>query len=404
MKNNIFLSLKKTLRIALPCLALSLFAVSCSEDDSATLPESTTIGKTISLTAVVSEISEDYATRVGLDKDEISSSDLAPEPIIWLLGDKFAYNFVKYGEATGQVIEFTVTDITKGGLACTMTADNIDLENGLYQVYVLTPNTSGAFQGNAVAETVIDLRGQSQPGGTTNYSNLSDYYYQSAYTILEIKDNEIITGNTNLKFTALISMLRYQITSDLINPVTVKKIKISHLGTSESQFYTRGYFDPSSGGSITPVGSPVSALSMLTEQQLNESSVFNAYMTLIPTPGFASGNLNQLSATVYFDMGGNLYKRVWDWNATLISDNGTFPVASRYMFDLTLRPDQYVEAEESELADIVEDELPGGGDGDTGVFGADVSGVGNGGKWSSTTGASRGSGIKSVGNGGYHSF
>ena len=359
MKNNISLSLKKTLRIALPCLALSLFAVSCSEDDSATLPESTTIGKTISFTAVASELTEDYATRVGLDKDRIPSSDLTPEPVIWLEGDKFAFNFVKYGETTGQVIEFTATDITKGGLACTMTAD-INLENGLYQVYVLTPNTSGAFQGDAVSGTVIDLRGQSQPGGTDDYSNLSDYYYQSAYTIFEIKDNEIITGSTNLKFTGLTSMLRYQITSDLSNPVTVKKIKISHLGTSESQFYTRGYFDPSSGSSIIPAGSPVSALSMLTEQPLNPSSVFNAYMTLIPTPGFASDNLNQLSATVYFDMGGNLYKRVWSWDATLISNNGTFPVASRYMFDLTLKPDQYVEAEESELVDIVEDELPGG--------------------------------------------
>jgi len=354
MTNNISLSLKKTLRIALPCLALSLFSVSCSEDDSAVLPENTTKGRTISFTAVASEITEDYATRVGLDKDEISSSDLAPEPIIWLLGDKFAYNFVKYGEVTGQIIEFTATAVSDGGLGCTMTAD-IDLENGLYQVYVLTPNTSGVFQRDDVSKTTIDLRGQSQPGGTADYSNLGDYYYQSAYTVLEIKDNEVVTGSTNLKFTALTSMLRYQITSNLANEVTVKKIKIEHSGDSPYQFYTRGYFDPSTGTSVVPAGDAIPTLSMLTNESLEPSSAFNAYMTLLPTESFASGDYNILSVTVYFDQGGTLYQRAWSWNASGVSNNGKFPAASRFMFNLTLRPAEISLANPNALNDLEEE-------------------------------------------------
>jgi len=358
MKNNISLSLKKTLRIALPCLALSLFATSCSNDDSAVLPESSTKGKTISFTAVASELTENYATRVGLDKDRIPSSNLSPEPIIWLDGDKFAFNFVKYGEATGQVIEFTATAIRNGGLACTMTAD-INLENGLYQVYVLTPNTSGAFHGNAVAGTVIDLRGQSQPDGTTDYSNLSDYYYQSAYTIFEIKDNEVVAGSTDLTFTGLTSMLRYQITSNLDSEVTIKKIKISHDGDSPHQFYTRGYFDPSTGSSVVPAGSAIPTLSMLTNELLEPASTFNAYMTLLPTEGLSSGDFNMFSVTAYFyqGQGTNLYQKTWSWAASDISNYGIFPVASRFMFNLTLRPGEATIANPNELNDFEEEEL-----------------------------------------------
>ena len=363
MNNNIFLSLKTTLRIALPCLALSLFAVSCSNDESVVFPESTTKGKTISFTAEASELTENYSTRVGLDIGKIPPSELAPEPIIWLLGDKFAVNFVKYGEATGQVIEFTATSVSKGGLAVTMTAE-IDLENGLYQAYVVTPNTSGTFQGGAVSGTLIDLRGQSQPGATTNYSNLSDYYYQSAYTIFEIKDNEIVTGSTNFTFTALNSMLRYQITSELANDVTVKKIKIDHSTASTNLFYTRGYFDPATGSSVVPAGSPIPTLSVATDELLEPSSSFNAYMTLLPTEGFLGDDSKLLSVTVYFYQGAQLWKRAWTWPANLISNNLAFPARSRYMFDLTLRTSEISLADPNELNDLEEEELLGDGDTD----------------------------------------
>ena len=347
MKHNI----KTTLLTAIPCLALSLFAVSCSDDDSAVVPENNTKGKTISFTAVAPEVT-DYTTRIGLDETSLPSSSTDPEPIIWLEGDKIAFNFVKYKESVGQVIEYTATNVRNGGLACDFRTDQeMNLEDGLYQVYVVGPSIATTFQGGAVSGTSIDLRGQSQPGVTTNYRNLSDYYYQHAYTVLQVEDNEVVYGSTSLTFHGLTSMLRYRVTSALTSDVHVVKIKFSHLGTSESQFYTRGAFDPSSNTSIVPVGSPVSSLGLTTAQPLSPSSQFNAYMTLLPTEGFASGNLDQLSATVYFYLGGVLYKRIWDWSAPLISDNGTFPVSSRFMFGLTLRPSEYVPADFSELLD-----------------------------------------------------
>ena len=356
MKHNISLSLKTTLLTALPCLALSLFAVSCSDDESAVVSGETATGKIISFTAVAPEVT-DYTTRIGLDETNLPSSGADPEPIIWLEGDKIAFNFVKYGEPTGQVIEYTASNVRNGGLSCDFRTDQeMDLENGLYRVYVVGPSIATTFQGGAVSGTAIDLRGQSQPGVTANYRNLSDYYYQHAYTILEIEDNEVVEGSTNLTFKGLTSMLRYRITSELTSNVQVVRIKFSHLGTSESQFYTRGTFDPSSDSSIETVGNPVSSLGLTTAHQLGSNSQFNAYMTLIPTAGFASGNSDQLSATVYFYLGGVLYKRVWSWGAPSVSNNGKFLVSSRTLFSLTLRPGEYVSADLSELLDEEEDD------------------------------------------------
>jgi hypothetical protein len=386
MKYNISSSLKTTLLAALPCLALSLFAVSCSDDDSAVVQEKTTKGKTISFTSAAPKIT-DYTTRIGLDVDRIPSSGNDPEPEIWLDGDALAFNFVKYGQQTGRVIKFTVST---AGAAYRWTTDEVlDLDDGLYEVYVLGPNLPTTFQGGALSGTTIDLRGQSQPENVESYKNLTDYYYQHAFTVLRLEDNAITWGSTHLTFTSLTSLLRYRITNYLSTPIEVVKINIS-VDSPNSQFYTRGAFDPSAVSSIVPTVPSVSTLGLTTNGELApydsqialEEQQLNAYMTLIPTEGYASPT--NFTVTVYFYIGNALHKRINTYDSfSGLGNNGRFPAGSRFLFGIGIRNDQYVEAEESELADIVEDELPGGDD-SPGVFGADVSGITNGGKWSST--------------------
>ena len=352
MKHNISLSLKTTLLTALPCLALSLFAVSCSDDDSAVVQEKTTKGKTISFTAAAPKITE-YTTRVGLDETNLPFSGADSEPVIWLDGDALAFNFVKYGEQTGKVIKFTVS--SDGATYRYTTDEELDVENGLYEVYVVGPKLPTTFQGDALSGTTVDLRDQSQPQPTNFYKNLTDYYYQHAFTVLRLEDNKVTWGSTHLTFTGLTSMLRYRITNNLTDyQVKVVKINISKVGEA-SQFYTRGTFDSYSGTSIETMGNPVSTLGLTTAHTLNPSEQFNAYMTLIPTEGFTS--LTQFTTTVYFYIGNILYKRIWTWDSTQIS-NGAFPADSRFLFGLTLRPGEYEMAALWELDDEEEEELP----------------------------------------------
>ena len=355
MKYNISLSLKTTMLAALPCLALSLFAVSCSDDDSAVVPEKTTKGKTISFTVAAPQIT-DITTRIGLDENNLPSSGNDSEPVIWLENDVLAFNFVKHGATTGLVVPYTISNYTPGQSSYELTTDQeIDLEDGLYEVYVVGPGTENStFKGGAVSGTTIDMRGQDQPEVTDYYRNLTNYYYQHAYTLVKIVDNEVVEGSQNIQFKGLTSMIRYRITNNFSNAIKVVKINISNNDEESGQFYTRGTFDPSSvDKSIQPAGTPVSTLGLKTSQGLNPTEQFNAYMSLIPTAGVDPST--PFTVSVYFTINNILYKKVWNVTASVLH-NGNYPAGGRWLQNLNLTGD-YENARLEELDDLEEDDL-----------------------------------------------
>jgi hypothetical protein len=344
--------------MALPCLALSLCVSSCSEDDSAVLNDKATKGETITFTAKVPVIT-DYSTRMGVDKDNLATSNSQAEPLIWLLDDRIAFNFVKYGETTGQVVEYVVADLVDGGVYCRMDPldDNLDLEDGLYQVYVISPNLPTTFPGGAIAGTTIDMTGQIQSGGTTDFGHLADYHYQNAYTVLEIKNNEVFAGSTSLNFTNLTSLIRYHVINSFGYDVTVVNIKVGFDDKSRSPFYTKGRFDlPSDAPAIQPAGSShVSTIGMTTAQPLAHGDNFDAFMALIPTEEVLSSS--RITYTIFFTKSdGHLYKKVWSNLPVSYLNNGDIPAGTRYMQELTLQG-THETADASELVDEVEEEL-----------------------------------------------
>ena len=355
MKNNISLSLKTTLLAALPCLALSLFAVSCSDDDSAVVPGKTTKGKTISFTVAAPQIT-DIATRIGLDENNLPSSGNDSEPVIWLENDVLAFNFVKHGETTGLVVPYKISNYTLGQSSYELTTDQeIDLEDGLYEVYVVGPGIENStFKGGAISGTTIDMRGQDQPEVTNYYKNLTNYYYQHAYTLVKIVDNEVVEGSQNIQLKGLTSMIRYRITNNFSNAIKVVKINISNNDEESRQFYTKGTFDPSSvNKSIQPAGTPVSTLGLKTSQGLNPTEQFNAYLSLIPTAGVEPST--PFTVAVYFTINNILYKKVWNVTAAVLH-NGNYPAGGRWLQNLNLTGD-YENARLEELDDLEEDDL-----------------------------------------------
>ena len=360
MKKNIFLSLKRTLLATLPCMALSLFVVSCSDDDSAVVTDKATKGKTITFTTVAPVIT-DYSTRVGIDEGNLPTSGTDNEPLFWLEGDELAFNFVKYGETVGQVYPYTISPVGPGRYEIT-TDSEINISNGLYEVHVVSPSLEPGvktFSGGDVAGTTIDLRGQEQPETTNNYKNLTDYYYQYAYTLVKIEDNEIVQGGNFIEFTALTSLIRYRITNSFDDPIQVVKINVSYNDNSTSPFYTRGTFDPTAAEpAIQPVGSPVKTLGLKTEKTLAKGEQLNAFLSMLPISIPASTNITY---TVFFNKGGQLYKKVWNVTAANLA-NGDVPAGGRWLQGLTMTDGNISEADESELLDEEEDELPGGDD------------------------------------------
>ena len=353
MKNKTSLSLKRTLLAALPCFVLSLFAVSCSDDDSAVVTNNTTKGKTITFTTGDPTIT-DYSTRLGIDENNLPTSGNDNEPLFWLEGDGLAFNFVEYGKTLGQVYPYTISPVGSGRYDIT-TDSEINISNGLYEVHVVSPGLEPdvkTFKGGGVTATTIDLRGQEQPETTNNYKNLTDYYYQYAYTLLKIEDNEIVHGGSNLAFTALTSLIRYRITNNFEDPIQVVKINLSYNDDSTSPFYTQGTFDPTAAEpAIQPVGSPVKTLGLKTEKTLDRGEQFNAFLSMLP---ISIPSNTKITYTVFFIRGGQLYKK--EWNVTAVNlANGSLNAGYRWLQGLTITDGNITEADPSELLDDEED-------------------------------------------------
>ena len=353
-------SLKRTLFSALPCLALSLFAVSCSDDDSALVTDKATKGKTLSFTATAPDVTE-YATRIGFDEYNLTATGDEREIVIWHEGEEAAFNFIEYGESVGNVYAFTVSPKSNPAEAVftpvpvlnseTNEYEELTVPDGLYEVHVVSPGLEPGvktFTGDDVAATTIDLRGQYQPAITNNYKNLGDYHYQYAYTLAKVEDGVVVQGS-GLRFTALTSLIRYRITNNLGVQLHVAKINVSYDEISQSPFYTRGTFDPLTAIAIQPVGEPVSTLGLRTDKTLAQGGQFNAFLSLIPTA--ANNPSAAITYTVFFYKDGDsqLYKKVWNVTAANLA-NGNLTAGGRWLQGLTLQG-TYETANPSELAD-----------------------------------------------------
>jgi len=342
MKHKNYSNLKNVLCLALPFMALGLITA-CSNNDSTILPNDTTVsGLTFTAT------SEAALTRIGLDEGSITNIGSDSEPVIWVNGDKFSFNFVEYGKSSGQVFEFVASNVGNNGMSCAMNpAPGFNIPNGLYQVYVLNPGRVGNFVGGSLSGTTIDLSGQSQPKkeDLNNYSNLSDYYYQHAYTIVEMRNNAIVNGNTSLSFTTITSMLRFIIRNQLGEEIKVKDIALNYSTSGNKQFYDKGIFDMSTE---TPTLNPAANATfnkayLATDQLLGATlgSSFNAYMSVFPTAGYPSGSSEQINIVIKLDINGQAKKAVFGNISvnTFDTENGAyckFDAGVRTLFTLNI--------------------------------------------------------------------
>jgi len=340
MRHKIYSNLRNVLCLALPFMALSLMTA-CSDHDSTTLPgDATTSGLTFTAT------SDKAVTRIGLNESEIDAGE--NEPVIWINGDKFSFNFVKPGESSGLVYEFIASNVRNNGLSCDMNpAPGFNIPNGTYRVYVLNPGRPGNFVGGALSGTTIDLTGQSQPKeeDLDNYSNLSDYYYQHAYTLVDMENNEIVYGNTSLSFTTITSMLRFNIRNQLGEEIKVKDITLTYSGSDNKQFYDKGAFDWSTA---TPTLNPAAAATfnkahLKTDQVLGSAlgSRFNAYMSIFPTTGYSAGSTEKLNIVIKLDIDSEAKKAVFEnLDVNLFdTENGAvckFDAGVRTLFNLNI--------------------------------------------------------------------
>ena len=323
------LSIKSALRFALPCLAASLLFMACSNEDAETTPEyNDSVNPTVRFSASAPLSSEVASTRIGIDdsKKPTVGQHTQAEPVIWIADDEVSIVFVQGGNRVYAKFKVDGPTISDDGTSAELVSVDIPTTlNGEYTVYALTPYTT-----QTANQLTFDLSSQTQSVGHVDYNHLGTTTIMRAGGIPATFTNGATSSVVNFEFEYLTSFLRFNITNDLDESITVTGINLSHpdLITGQRFNYVQN------------------ALSQPTKTDL--SLQFGAGRTLIPNAAFDSyfsafpltTSTGSLTLTVKYTDGDGAK----DKSFTLPVDDLTgsspyFPAGSRFLFDISLTED-----------------------------------------------------------------
>ena len=346
MKFENYLSLKKALYIAMPCLALSFF-VSCSNEETTGTSDELPSGTNLTLTATVPVAKQSFSTRLGIADDKISDDAGAAEPYVWIEGETLTLYWKHlHEEGKDQVVEYRVEDVTNEGKSCKMNpVGSPSLANGFYKIHALSPHTAFNFVGNELKAT-IDLGNQNQPDAAVDHDYLSDKMYQYATTVVQVHGGNIVSGSTSLPFEFITSLFRVRVVNNTGLPINVNKVKLSYSSANNTQFYSKGIFtaaDPVGSHSYSATADAITNdLSITTNKSLAVDGNFDAYMSFFPTDGYASGSTEILNVAVEYDVNGTpgTFIRTPSVNASIFQTGSkylSFEGGDRYFLTLTVQ-------------------------------------------------------------------
>ena len=337
------LSIKRALRVALPCLASCVLLSACSNEGSEMNPDdlTPTAPSSIRFTASAPLASETKTTRIGIDSnnkpDVTSDSDWdREEPVIWLKGDAVSVFFAPKGGGEAIHAKFLVDDesISSDGKSAELVSDsNFDPSalDGEYTIYAFSPYAST----NSLNNITLDLSNQSQAinADATNYSHLGNTASMRANGgRVSFTKGNLTDGEHNLYFTNLTVLLRFHIKNGTGDPINVTGISLTHPSMGVKSTYD--LYNQSSTESEK--GSPYNlAIGGSSGYRLLADASFDAYMSAFPThiDQLYSGDL-KLSISV---ADGESFD--YEINASSIAmsdDRDEFTVGTRFLFDIIL--------------------------------------------------------------------
>jgi len=297
-----YLSFKKALRIAVPCLALSFLVTSCSNEESTGASDKmTSSASNLTLTATVPVAKEHSSTRVGIKDDDSASPNY-----VWLEGETLTLYWKNlHDDDADQVLVYQVEDVSADGKSCLMNPvdPSAKLDNGFYKIHSLSPHTDFNFVDGELKAT-IDLGNQNQPSGAVDHSYLSDKLYQYATTVVQVYEGVIISGTTSLPYEFITSLMRVRVVNNTGLPIDVSKVSLSYSTEDNAQFYSKGIFtaNPLKGAHdyIATNDAALNDLSITTSKALAINESFDVYMSFFPTAGYTANDTETLNMVVDF--------------------------------------------------------------------------------------------------------
>jgi len=277
-----FRILRSSLLSAFSLLAFAFVFSSCSKDDS--MPENNTKRQKVTFKAnpLLTE-TKSVSTRVSVTPGDINGDDA----LSWEDNELISINF---GNSTDFKTDFKVT--LEGDGSASLTGDRPG-ENGVYNIYAISPASISYFQGSVLGDAILSIpRTQDQDGQSYSHLNKYVYMHASSNTPVTLDDNGY-SGDVTLDFELLTSLLRFDIVNNSCLDVKLDSIKIS-FPNNEGTLYNEVKLDEESGAiSTTDVATHSDMSLTFSNADLAEGNSFVGYMCLFPTsdPGQLNVNL-----------------------------------------------------------------------------------------------------------------
>ena len=360
MNFNNYLSFKKVLRVAIPCLVLSILFVSCSNEEKIGVSDETPLGTGLTLTATIPTVKQNVSTRIGiLDASVTDNPD--DEQYVWIGGERLTLHWKNLHEpGFDEVIQYTIS--STDGQSCVITpVGTPSINNGYYKIHALSPNAT--FNKDLMAN--IDLGNQSQPVNSVNHAYLGAGLYQYATTVVQVHNGNIVSGTTNLPFEFITSLLRVRVVNNTGETLNIDKIKFSFAGANNNQFYSKGIFTANDFDDAHTYGVASDAersLSITTSKTLTTRAGFDVYIPFFPTSGYTASSSEVLNMEIGYRL--NSTSKTFTRNAPVTTaafrtGTGTnsylaFDAGDRWFVTLTFQPEDTGGSGAVSPGDIVE--------------------------------------------------
>jgi hypothetical protein len=328
MKLQNQLSIKSALRFALPCLAASLLFTACSNEDIETTPEyNDSVNPTVRFSASAPLSSEVASTRIGIDdaNKPTVGNHTQSEPVIWIADDEVSVVFVPEGNGNRVYAKFKVDGptISNDGTSAELVSVDIPTTlSGNYTVYAITPFTT-----QTANQLNFDLSTQTQLVGHTNYNHLGNSTIMRAAGKPATFTNGATDAVVNFEFEYLTSFLRFNITNDLDESITVTGINLSHpdLIKAARLNYVNGNLNQPSNADLY--------LQFGAGMVLAPNTAFDSYFSAFPL----SASTGNLTLTVYYTDGDGAKEKPFTIPVDdLTGSSPYFPAGSRFLFEISL--------------------------------------------------------------------
>ena len=275
--------LKNKSTFALPILALSIAFSACSEESGVEAPKEIDKGQAVTFKAnPLDAETRAIGTKVALNPSTNPNS--RQDELAWENGDKISFHF--YDKTLNRRFTapegFEVTANLDGSADLTGAIPTLP---GKYSIYAVSPMNDRYFEYNQLGQPTLTIDQTQTQSSHRNTEHLSKhlYLYSSLEDAIDVVGADEWSGNADMDFQVIPSLLRFDIENNSSQSLKLKAIKISY-PEGDGRLYRSVRLDEEDGTFIPSETNAYSEMTLdLQSATLQPESTYTGYLAVFPS-------------------------------------------------------------------------------------------------------------------------